>query len=356
MVNPSDLEIIDFRPSKPKAYRPAIGLVGCGGITVEHLAAYRNAGFNVVAVCDLRLDQAKLRASQFFPDAAVYEDYRQLLARDDIEVVDVATHPAQRVQIVRDSLLARKHVLSQKPFVTDLDVGQSLVDLAEQMNVQLGVNQNGRWAPHYRFMHQAIRSGLVGEVFAVHLACHWDHTWVRGTEFEKIRHLVLYDYAIHWFDLVRYFLQGRQPKTVFASTARAPGQDLKPNLLAQALLSFEDAQASLVFDAAVAHGQMDQSYVAGTKATLVSSGPSILTQQVDLVSSAGSWRPKLTGCWFPDGFHGTMGELLCAVEEKRVSSISAADNLKSLELCFAAMASADSGQPVVPGAVRSIQS
>lgn len=355
MVTPSDLEIIDFRPSTPKAYRPAIGLVGCGGITVEHLAAYRNAGFNVAALCDLRIEQARHRASQFFPDADVYQDYRELLRRDDIEVVDVATHPAQRVQIIRDCLQAGKHVLSQKPFVTDLDIGYSLVELAEQKNVHLSVNQNGRWAPHYRFMHQAIQSGLMGKIFAVHMDCHWDHTWVRGSEFEKIRHLVLYDYAIHWFDLVRYFLQGQQPKSVFASTARIPGQDLAPNLLAQAVLNFDDAQASLVFDAGVVHGQMDRSYLAGTKATLVSTGPSILNQQVELISTQGTWRPQLSGCWFPDAFHGTMGELLCAIEEKRPSTIAAEDNLKSLEICFAALASADSGQPIAPGSVRSIQ-
>lgn len=353
-MSPSSLESIDFRPTIPKAYRPAIGLVGCGGITVEHLAAYRKAGFNIAALCDLRVEQAKLRAAQFFPEASIYEDYRRLLARDDIEVVDVATHPNQRVSIIRDCLLAGKHVLSQKPFVTDLDVGQELVDLADRKALHLSVNQNGRWAPHYRFMHQAISAGLIGQVFAVHLAGHWDHTWVRGTEFEKIRHLVLYDYAIHWFDLIRYFLNDQRPKSVFASTARVPDQDLAPNLLAQASLNFDNAQASLVFDAGVRHGQMDNGYVAGTKGALTTTGPSILSQSVELITEHGSWSPKLTGCWFPDAFQGTMGELLCAIEEKRPSSISAADNLRSLELCFAALASADNGQPVVPGSVRVI--
>lgn len=349
-----DLASIQFKPSTPKAYRPAIGLVGCGGITIEHLTAYRNAGFHVAALCDVRLDQAKLRASQFFPEATVYEDFRELLKNEAIEVVDIATHPRDRVEIVRQALLAHKHVLSQKPFATNLDQGIELVELADKMQVQLAVNQNGRWAPHFRYIHSAIQAGLLGEVFAVHLACHWDHTWVRGTEFEKIRHLVLYDYAIHWFDVVRYFLVGKQPKSVFASTARVPGQDLAPNLLAQVHLAFEDAQASLVFDAGVQFGQMDQTYVAGTLGTATSSGASIQSQQVELLTTGGSWRPNLSGKWFPDGFHGTMGELLCAIEEKRPSTISAADNLKSLEICFAALASADSGQPVVPGTIRQL--
>lgn len=353
-MTPGDMATLVSGPTLPKAYRPAIGLIGCGGITIEHLTAYRKAGFNVVALCDVRLEQAKLRASQFFPEAQVYSDYRQLLQQPEIEVVDVATHPKERGEIIRTCLMAGKHVLSQKPFVTDLDEGQSLVELAQKMHVQLAVNQNGRWAPHYRFMRSTIEAGLLGQVFAVHLSCHWDHSWVRGTEFEKIRHLVLYDYAIHWFDLVRYFLADQSPLSVFASTARVPGQDLAPNLLAQVLLTFENAQASLIFDAGVRHGQLDQSYIAGVNGTLISTGPSIQDQRVEFVSASGSWRPKLIGNWFPDAFQGTMGELLCSIEQQRDSTISAADNLKSLELCFAALASADSGKPIQPGTIRKL--
>jgi predicted dehydrogenase len=46
----------------------------------------------------------------------------------DIEVVDIATHPADRVPLLHAALNARKHVLSQKPFVLDLDEGERLVD------------------------------------------------------------------------------------------------------------------------------------------------------------------------------------------------------------------------------------
>ena len=117
---------LPYQPRDPRHYRPAIGLIACGGITHHHLTAYRAAGYNVVALCDLVLSRAKSRRDQFYPDAQVYRDYRKLLRRDDIEVVDIATHPRERVAIIRDALRAGKHVLSQKPFVLDLDVGQRL--------------------------------------------------------------------------------------------------------------------------------------------------------------------------------------------------------------------------------------
>ena len=51
---------------------------------------------------------------------------------------------------------AGKHILSQKPFVVDLDVGEELVAQAEARGVKLAVNQNGRWAPHFSYMRQAV--------------------------------------------------------------------------------------------------------------------------------------------------------------------------------------------------------
>lgn len=47
------------RPADPRAYVPGIGLIGCGGISAHHLAAYRKAGYRVVALCDRTRDRAE---------------------------------------------------------------------------------------------------------------------------------------------------------------------------------------------------------------------------------------------------------------------------------------------------------
>lgn len=353
--SPASLAEFNYLPTLPAHYRPKVGLIGCGGITHEHLRAYRDAGIDVVALCDLRIERAQLRQTEYFPAARVTDSYREVLEDAAIEVVDIATHPDERIEIVRAALQADKHVLSQKPFALDLDVGLSLVELAEQRGLYLAVNQNGRWAPHFSYARNAVASGLLGEVFAAHLGCHWDHTWTAGTDFERIKHLILYDYAIHWFDMLRCFFPGKTARRVFASTARVPHQRLKPSLLAQVLIEFDEGQATLAFDAGVVHGQLDQTFLGGTAGTLLSHGPSIQQQTVTVTTAAGTWTPALGGQWFPDGFLGTMGELLCAIEAKRPCSISARDNLDSLALCFAAIASADSGTPQIPGAVRRLE-
>jgi hypothetical protein len=94
--------------------------------------------------------------------------------------------------------------------------------------------------------------------------------------------------------------------------------------------------------------------VAGSHGAISSIGPGNKVQRLTITTEAGDATPELEGSWFPDGFHGTMGELLCAIEEKRQPSISARDNLRSLSLCFAAVASAERHEPIVPGAVRAM--
>lgn len=335
---------LPYRPQDPRAYNPPIGLIGCGQITEYHLAAYRRAGYRVVALCERVESRARERQAQYYPEARVYTDYRELLWRDDIEVVDIATHPADRAPILEDALLARKHVLSQKPFVLELDLGQRLADLADRQGVTLAVNQNGRWAPHFAYLRQVVAHNLLGSLTSAALTVAWDHTWVIGTPFDDIHDLILYDFAIHWFDIVTSFFSDAQPLRVFASTARAA-------LLAQVLIEYPDAQATLSFDATVIHGQQDRTALSGTLGSAVSSGPSFSEQRVDLYTAAGHASPHLEGSWFREGFHATMGELLCAIEDGRQPITSARNNLRSLELAFAAIASAYEGLPKVPGTV-----
>ncbi len=344
---------LPYQPRKPRKYDPAIGLIGCGSITQAHLRAYRAAGYRVVALCDRQIDRARKRKREFFPEADVYTDHRDMLRREDIEVVDIATHPLERAPLIADALEAGRHVLSQKPFVVDLDVGARLADLADRRGVRLAVNQNGRWAPYFSWMRQAVTRGLIGDPWAVHMACHWDHeTALLGTAFDRIHHVIFYDFAIHWFDALHCLMGKRRALTASAGVSRAPGQKARPPLLAQAIIQFEDGQASLVFDACTRERSVETAVVVGTKGTLMSEGEVCNARSVELSTKAGRAVAKLKGEWFPDGFAGTMGELLCAVEEKREPSNNARDNLESLALCFAAIVSADTGRPQKVGAVR----
>jgi predicted dehydrogenase len=343
---------LPYQPAQPKKYRPRIGLIGCGGITNSHLDAYRTAGWDVVALCDTHKESAEARRDEFFPHAEIYTDYQTLLKRGDVDVVDIALHPAPRGAAIEAALNAGKHVLSQKPFVLDLDVGERLVALAKKRKRKLAVNQNGRWSPYICYLSQAIEKGLIGEVQTVAINLNWDHTWIRGTPFEQVHHVVLYDFAIHWFDLCALFFQGRKALSVFGGNAFAPGQKLKPPMIGCANILFQGGVATLNFDAHSRFGAEESICITGTQGTLRARGAICAAHDVTLYTKRGVARPKLEGKWFNDGFRGAMGELLCAIEAKREPSNSARENLRSLALCFAAVASANTNRVQTPGQVR----
>ncbi|MDD4220034.1 MAG: Gfo/Idh/MocA family oxidoreductase [Sphaerochaetaceae bacterium] len=336
----------------PKEYNPNIALVGCGGITTHHLSAYKKAGYRVVALCDTNLEAANNARRNYFPEAKVYSDYKEVLKRDDIEVVDFATHPKIRYPMMVEAVEAKKHILSQKPFVMDLDAGERLVEASVKANVKIAVNQNGRWAPHFSYMRQVIAAGLIGEVAAVHMHISWNHNWVAGTPFEDIHNLILFDFGIHWFDMMTTFMRAKEVKNVYAVTEYFPEQTVKPPMLAQVALSYKHAVGSISFNADTLFGEEDWTVIIGRKGTLRSFGPDLNEQKVVLHTNEGVASPDLEGTWFPDGFHGAMAELLCAIEEQREPENSGRNNLDSLALCFAAIESAKSGKAIKPGTVR----
>jgi len=337
-----------YQPLDPPPDAPAIGLVGCGGISEQHLLACRSAGLVVSVLCDRDRGKAEARRREFYPDAAVTTDWRDAVGRDDVGVIDVTTHPEERPPIIEGALRAGKHVLSQKPFVTDLETGRTLCDLADASGLQLAVNQNGRWAPHFAWMRAAVAAGSIGRPFAIDVSIHWDHGWTAGTPFDQTPHLLLHDFGVHWFDAVRTLLPGRIPRTVTASVLRAPEQEALQPLLAQATITYDDARANLTFCGADVFHQRDVTVVSGQRGTLESSGPDLQQQTVRLFDAEGVAVPQLQGQWFPDGFRGAITELLCAISEGRAPLHGARDNLESLQLCWAACASSMSGRPEEP--------
>ena len=336
---------LPYLPPMPKDRSIGIALVGAGGISAAHLDAYRAHGLNVLSICSRNLEHAQNRRDAFFPEARATDNFEDVLGDPRIAVIDIATYPDVRVDLMRRAFAAGKHVLSQKPFVENLATGEALVAEAARRGVKLAVNQNGRWAPHLATMREAVASGLIGEVIGAHVAIRWDHGWIAGTAFEAVDDLVLWDFGIHWFDFLASVL-GEHALQVRATAARAASQTVRPPLLAEALVSFEGGQASLIFDGATRYGASDATAIVGTRGTISSRGPDLGVQSVELHTEAGVARPELKGTWFNDGFAGTMGELLCAIEEGREPLNSARGNLFSLRLCLAAVKSSRTGEAV----------
>ena len=120
------------------------------------------------------------------------------------------------------------------------------------------------------------------------------------------------------------------------------------------MVEFPGGLASLSFDGAAKFGPSDRLTVVGSAATVDSQGADLNRHALTLYTAAGRARPTLEGSWFREGFIGCMGALLAAVEDGSQPQNNARDNLDTMALTLAAVASSRRREAVVPGEVRSL--
>ena len=338
-----------YRPEFPDGYRPGIGIVGCGQIVRNaHLPAYDAYGCDVVGVYDVRDDAARGL------DVHVFPTLEELLADPRVEIVDVATHPSVRAELVRRALTAGKHVLAQKPLALDLPSARALAEEAERAGLKLAVNQNARWAPPWRIATLLVQQGAVGRVHAV------THLLERGFEFvlqyphfDEIEHLLLYDHCVHWIDISRCWLEGGTPVAVHAREYRSPAQPAPTRQPWGGWIAIEyaDGASAIVRSTggALSASPGCRFWIHGDEGTI--RGSILLgSDRVELERGGETTSYPFEGAWYADGFAGAMAELMSAVAEDREPYNSARHNLLSLELTLAACRSAEqAGTPVTLG-------
>ena len=347
---------LDYLPSFPESYRPGLGIVGCGEIVrTAHLPGYRRYRQRVVGIYDPR-PEATVGVQEEFGVETVFRELDELLSHPEIEVVDVATHSDVRPAIVRQALAAGKHVLSQKPFAADLQTARELVEEADRLGLSLAVNQNGRWAPAWRAATLLSEQGAIGDVVAVTHLYHHNYNFTVGTVFDKIEHLVLWDYSVHWFDITRCWLEGKSATAVRAREYRTPNQPPESNAPwgAWATIDYEDGSSALIRGVGCAATTRPRKlfWIHGSAGTIrgavLGSGPVSGEEELELERDGETTHFQLDGSWHLNGFAGALGELVSAIAEKREPYNSARHNLLSLELTLAACLSAEGdGLPVV---------
>lgn len=343
---------IDGKPHLPEPPLPGVGIIGVGGIVKQaHLPAYNRYGIPVVGVYDVN-SAATEGVQEAFGVPTVYASLDDLLADPAVAVVDIATFPAARAELIHRALAAGKHVLSQKPLALDMETARGLVEAASRRGVTLAVNQNGRWAPAWRVATRLIDGGAIGDVISITHQIERSFRWTIGTHFEQIPHWAIYDYAVHWVDICRCWLAAKEPVAVRASDWRTPNQpasSLTPWGFGIEIKCADGTSASIrgVGNEPVADAG-HPFVVHGTAGAI--RGSVLGNDDVALVRDGTTTRYALDGAWFPDGFAGTMGELMTAIAEQRDPFNSARHNLLSLELTLAAVRSAElDGAPVAVG-------
>jgi predicted dehydrogenase len=121
------------------------GLIGCGWIVErDHIPAMLQSDkVQVVGTADVSPERARLAGRiAGIDEGACLSDYRDLLDRDDVEIVSVASPPSTRLKIVRDAAAAGKHIVCEKPLALSLADADEMIAVCEAAHVTLAVYHN----------------------------------------------------------------------------------------------------------------------------------------------------------------------------------------------------------------------
>jgi predicted dehydrogenase len=224
-----------------------IGVIGCGGRMMrgDLAAAEAGGGFALVAGCDVyapRREEVHARSNN---QATTHLDYRELLDKQNVDAVFIATPDHWHVRIAMDAIAAGKDVYLEKPVTHTLEEGELLIKAVRgsKQILQCGMQQRS-WA-HFQSAAALIQGGSLGRI--TQIRTYWFQNyqgrppvtridtelldwkrWLGGTpdqpfDEEKYRHWrwfwnfgggAMTDLFTHWIDVVHWAMNSLEPKLV----------------------------------------------------------------------------------------------------------------------------------------------
>ncbi len=192
-------------------------LLGCGSISKYHLKAWSQIdGVEIVALANRTIEKAQARAREFgVPLDHVYRDHRELIEREDLDFVDIATLPDIHRQQVEDAAARGVNVLCQKPMAPTLEDAHAMMEACDRAGVLFSINENWRWRTWYRELKRKIEQGAVGRPRYIGMVRHANLTvpldqgklppMLKNQPYMMaMDRLILYEWGIHLIDVLRY--------------------------------------------------------------------------------------------------------------------------------------------------------
>ena len=192
------------------------GVIGAGivgGAWHAHVYHHMQRA-KLVAICDLNAERAREVADRYGV-AHVYTDYRELLARDDIAAVSIATPDFAHRVIAVAAARAGKHILIEKPLATTNADADAILQAVDEAGVKLMVDFHNRANPAFTTAKQAVQAGDLG-------ALQYIYARLSNTTFVPTQMLpwasqssALWFLASHMLDMATWLLEDK-PTRVYA--------------------------------------------------------------------------------------------------------------------------------------------
>ena len=349
-----------IEPQLPARRDVRIGILGSGFIVNDcHLVAYRNAGFNPVAIASRTRVNAE-HAARRHRIPTVHDSYEALLNDPSIEVLDIAVPPHAQLDLIEAACErgSVKGILAQKPLGMDYSQARTAVQACERAGITLAVNQNMRYDQSVRAGKTLLENGVIGDpVFAtidMRGIPHW-MPWQQELGWVTLRIM-----SIHHIDCFRYWFG--DPERIFCSVRPDPRTTFPHrDGICTYILEYMNGLRCVGIDdtwtGPAAEGCPGDIFIRwrieGLNGLAIGDigwcqDPHTTPSQLRYAAKGdtGFHHPEWSSSWFPDAFAGPMAQLLVALESGKEPLISGRDNLHTMALVDAAYLSTQENRSV----------
>lgn len=221
------------------------GLIGYGRWGAWHAAAIKNAPYGELAGIAVSTPESARRAGSE-QGVPVYTDYRELLARPDIDAADIVLPNYLHYEAAMYALGEDKHLLLEKPLALTVEQGRAIAAEAERRGLVVQVGHELRFSPLWGKVREHIVEGRVGTLksVSIHLSRRPFRPGTDGwrLDAERVGSWTLEE-PVHYYDLLRwYFADREEPAVVYAA-----GNSRQAGL--EALGLYENLHTTVVFSA-----------------------------------------------------------------------------------------------------------
>jgi predicted dehydrogenase len=236
-------------------------IIGCGGITLQnHLPGLGVCrGVKVTAICDP--DEARLERARVLTGATtVTRDYRDIVRRDDIHAVIIATPNSLHAEIALEAVTHGKHVLCEKPLAMNYSQAMQMARAAEHAGVRHMTAFTYRFVPAMRYLSYLVKRGDVGQLYH-YRSCRLQDWGTRDLAWRQIKALAgsgeLGDMLSHRIDFA-HLLAGPITRLVAKVKQWHPERDGRPSDLedwAAILAEFANGATGVLESSKLASGR-----------------------------------------------------------------------------------------------------
>lgn len=319
-----------------------VGIAGLGRLGKVHAGnlAFKIPNAELTAACSI-MPAELTYAQEELGVKEVYSDYREMLAKADIDAVAIITTSGEHCWQIEAALDAGKHVFSDKPLgvnVEECKIAERAVERHPELVFFLGFMR--RFDPSYAYAKKKIEEGAIGTPYMVKATGIDPEAMVDGAiKFAATSGGIFIDMAIHDIDLMRWFL-GSDPVEVYATGSTFKHPEFKAagdDETGVAMYKCENGAVGFVHVGRTApHGYHVETEIVGTEGSIrVSPVPAknlcMLYNNQGVVQECVSGFPER----FAESYRLEMEEFINSVQNNTKPEVTVYDGTKSTQIGFA---------------------